>query len=55
MHINKTIGSAKGNVNNCAVRTGTWLPMEEQVVTVEDWFFWKIIRCWRKWWRSRNQ
>jgi len=24
IHINKTIGSATGNVNNCALRTGSW-------------------------------
>ena len=33
IHINKTIGSAKGNVNNCAVRTGSF--ETGTVVTVE--------------------
>ena len=33
IHVNKTIGSAKGNVNNCAVRTGSF--ETGTVVTVE--------------------
>ena len=52
IHVNKTIGSAKGSANNCAVRTGSF--ETGTVVTVRDWFFWKIIWCWRRWWTRWN-